>query len=147
MNVSEPAVARRLVRRLGAGGGAGYLLADSGYDSNPLHDLAASCGLQLVAPRKRPGTPLGHRRHSPHRLHAVDLLERGGAFGRALLHERDRVERRLGNLCSFGGGLAPLPAWVRRHRRVRAWVQATLLVNAARIVLNARLRRPKRRAA
>jgi len=145
MSRAEPTVARRMVRRLGERGAAGYLLADSGYDSNPLHDLAASHGMQLVAPRKRPGTAWGHRRHSPARRRSAQLTEGGGAFGAALLRERDRVERRLGNLCCFGGGLQPLPAWVRRRWRVRAWVQAKLLINAARIAHNRRRRREKGR--
>jgi hypothetical protein len=35
---------------------------------------------------------------------------------------------------SFAGGLGPLPAWVRRLRRVRLWAWAKLLINGARIV-------------
>jgi hypothetical protein len=147
MSRAEQVVAKGLLRTLAARGFGGYLLADSGYDSNPLHELASSLGLQLVAPRKRPGTALGHRRHSPGRLHSLDLTEGGSAFGAALLHERERVERGLGNLCSFGGGLQPLPSWVRRRHRVRQWVQAKLLINAARIVLNRRRRREKRHVA
>ena len=42
------------------------------------------------------------------------------------------AERDFGNLVSFGGGLACLPAWVRRFPRVRNWTNAKLLVNAAR---------------
>jgi hypothetical protein len=62
-----------------------------------------------------------------------------GALGRDLIeHERDRIERRLGNLCGFGGGLAALPAWVRTPRRVHLWVQGKLLVNAVRIRINER---------
>jgi hypothetical protein len=154
MSRAEQTVARGLIRALAARGFGGYLLADSGYDSNPLHELAAPLGLQLVAPRKRPGTAPGHRRHSPSRLHSIDLTEGGAfgsafgsAFGAALLHERERIERRLGNLCGFGAGLQPLPSWVRRRHRVRLWVQAKLLINAARIVLKRRRRREKRHVA
>jgi len=143
MDVPEPTVARRLVPQLG-GYGAGYLAGDGMYDSNPLHALAAAAGHQLVAPRRRPGAGLGHRRHTPGRLRSIQLLEGGGAFGRALRHARDAVERCFGNLTGFGGGLQPLPAWVRRPWRVRLWVQAKLLVNAARITRN---QREKQRAA
>jgi len=38
-----------------------------------------------------------------------------------------------GNLTSFGGGLSPLPAWVRHQDRVWLWVSAKLLINGARI--------------
>jgi hypothetical protein len=66
LNVSEVEVATRLIPRLKAGGG--YLLGDKVFDSNPLHTVATSFGYQLVAERKRPGTGLGHRRHSGGRL-------------------------------------------------------------------------------
>ena len=32
----------------------------------------------------------------------------------------------------FGGGLAPLPNWVRTLGRVRLWVHAKLLIDAPR---------------
>ena len=34
----------------------------------------------------------------------------------------------------FGGGLGPLPAWVRGQDRVRTWVWAKLLINGIRIL-------------
>src|SRR5262249_34138590 len=122
-NVAEPKVARLLVSRLG---GAGYLVGDSSFDSNPLFDQAGRRRHQLGAPPKR----AGHRRHSPYRLRARELLAR--PFGRALYRSRSFVERCFGQLTSFGGGLGPLPSWVRRAHRVRRWVQAKLLINAAR---------------
>ena len=39
-----------------------------------------------------------------------------------------------GNAGSFGGGLGPLPNWVRRLDRVTKWVWCKLLINAARII-------------
>jgi hypothetical protein len=36
---------------------------------------------------------------------------------RRLYGLRREAERRFGNLVSFGGGLSPLPAWVRRLSR------------------------------
>ncbi|MDZ4683462.1 MAG: hypothetical protein SH850_00140 [Planctomycetaceae bacterium] len=47
---------------------------------------------------------------------------------------RCRIELAWGQATSFGGGLVPLPAWVRRHHRVRTWVWAKLLINAVRIL-------------
>jgi hypothetical protein len=55
-------------------------------------------------------------------------------FGRALYRARTGIERSFGNATSFGGGLAPLPARVRGLARVRTWVWAKLLINAARIL-------------
>ena len=157
LNEPEPAVARAvLVPRLAAAGCGGYLLGDALLDSNPLHEACAACGIQLVAPRKKPGAGLGHRKggHSPGRLRSIALLEspapgdlpgalpgnpaaaaaagRRAPFARELYAMRADIERRLGNLCGFGGGLAPLPAWVRRPRRVARWVAAKLVINGLR---------------
>lgn len=146
MDEPEPDVAREeLVPALAARCGqhpGGYLLGDPLYDSNPLHETCSSCGLQLVAPRKKPGTGLGHRDHSPSRLRSIELTESpppgdlpaaGPApFARQLYAMRASIERRLGNLCCFGGGLSPLPAWVRRPRRVARWIAAKLVINGLR---------------
>src|SRR5688500_7199556 len=98
MNASEQRVARRLFRAgLRGGGGGGYVLADSVYDVNALYELAAARGHQRLARRKRRGADLGHRRHSVHRLRAIDLLEGPcaagpGSFGRTLYAQRTSVE-------------------------------------------------------
>jgi hypothetical protein len=133
MNVSELSVARQLIRQVD---GEGYLVGDKLYDANGLYDLAAARGLRLVAP-KRDGRGLGHHRHSPHRLASLALTER--AFGQALLVQRYDIDRFFGNMSSFGGGLGPLPAWVRRLRRVRQWVQGKLILNAVRVAKRQRL--------
>jgi hypothetical protein len=131
LNEAEPQVAARLIPSLRRGGG--YILGDSSYDSNPLHETALAMGYQLVAKRKRPGTGLGHRRHSPGRLRSIALLEQ--KFGQALYAFREQIERQFGWLTNHGGGLAPLPNWVRRFPRVRLWIQAKLLVHAAYVYL------------
>jgi hypothetical protein len=137
-NVAEVPAAKSLISQLTSGG---YLVADGEYDSSDLHDLAHQQGCQLVARRSRPGTGLGHCRQSPHRRRSMELLERDGwidnGFGDALLTARKQIERFFGNLTSFAGGLAPLPAWVRTPPRVRRWVQAKLIFNAVRIQLKA----------
>jgi hypothetical protein len=83
--------------------------------------------------RKDPeaGISPGHYQ-APDRLRAIDLLKR--PFGEALFALRGSVERGFGNATSFAGGLAPLPAWVRRSYRVHLWVWAKLLINGVRIV-------------
>jgi len=96
MNGAEPEVAQQLVQQLQGGG---YLLGDKSYDSNPLYAEAAKRGYQLVAPRKRPHGGLGHRRHCPARLRAIELLQT--PFGQALFAERQHIERRFGWLTSF----------------------------------------------
>lgn len=135
LHVPETRIARRMIRRL-SGAGVGYLLADSLYDSNELHDLTHQANHQLVAPRQKPGRGLGHCAHSPRRLRCIDMLEPPcdhNPFGPTLHNLRRQIERDFGNLTSYGGGLTHLPPWVRRIWRVRLWVQVKLLLNAARI--------------
>ena len=135
INVNEKRAARQLILRTW---GEGYLIGDNQYDSNPLYKLAAEHGHQLLAPRRR-NTALGHTRHSPQRLRALELL--GKPFGQVLLGSRCGVERFFGHLTSFGGGLGPLPNWVRRLDRVRLWVQSKLIFNAIRLLKIKDLRR------
>lgn len=134
LNEAEPDVAARMIPALGRGGG--YILGDSQYDSNRLHDTTLSMGRQLVAQRKRPKAGLGHRRHSPGRLRSIALLE--GKFGQTLYALRETIERQFAHLTNHGAGLAPLPNWVRRFHRVRLWVQSKLLVHAMYAYLHSR---------
>lgn len=112
----------------------GYLLADATHETNPLHWHAMAHGFQLLARRKEPGTGLGHGKHCPARLRCIELLESdaGSPFGRQLYALRGDIERDLGHLCNFGGGLQSLPSWVRRPRRVARWVIAKLIILALR---------------
>lgn len=137
MNVNETVPAPALIAAAGSVG-EGYLLGDSQYDSSALYDAAAAAGLRLLAPRKNPeaGISPGHYQ-APDRLRAIDTLRR--PFGRDLMAHRSAVERDFGNATSFAGGLAPLPAWVRRSHRVHLWVWAKLIINGVRIVENYRL--------
>lgn len=127
LNVGEAKVARELVTQHRT---QGYLLGDCQYDSNPLHNLTSQQGIQLVAPQKRKGK-LGNCKHSPSRLRAFEILRH--KFGEKLYQIRWTIEQAFGNITSFGAGLGPLPAWVRRTHRVHLWIQAKILINAARI--------------
>lgn len=128
LNEGEPTVAARLVFRVKRHGG--YLLADSNYDSNPLHEATSCQGFQLVADRHKSskGKGLGHRRHHAGRLRSIEILST--AFGRQLYRNREQVERHFGWLTNHAAGLAPLPNWVRRIHRVRQWIQAKILIHA-----------------
>jgi hypothetical protein len=129
MNTADTQAARQLVPTLS---GSGYLLGDGQYDSNQLYDLAGKHDHQLVAPRRKTAKGLGHHKHSPYRLRAIELQKH--LFGEALTEERTDIERMFGGLTCFGGGLAPLPSWVRRQHRVELWVQAKLLINGLRLL-------------
>jgi hypothetical protein len=128
MNKSEKTMARELIPGLD---GFGYLLGDTEYDCNPLYDMAEAAEFHLLTPKRQSKSKgLGHRKQSPARLRAIEMLKY--PFAKDIFKHRRQVERDFGGLTSFGGGLAPLPAWVRRFTRVRNWVHAKLLVNAVR---------------
>lgn len=128
MNQAEPEVAKGLINHLDR---PGYLVGDSIYDSNPLHELAAERQVQLLAPRKRPGTGLGARRHHPNRLHALAMLECfNNTMGRSLYAQRTGIERSFAKLAASRIGLDRLPPFVRTPKRVRRWVQAKIILYA-----------------
>jgi DDE family transposase len=130
LNANEKAVADALIPQLTYGG---YLLGDGNYDASHVYDTAYRQGYQLVAPCRQAENPgCGKHYQSPHRLRSIALL--GGDFGKALYRARTSIERSFGNASCFGGGLAPLPAWVRGQERVRTWVWAKLLINGVRIL-------------
>jgi hypothetical protein len=130
MNKDERVMARRMIATAEI---QGYLLADSNYDSNKLHQACDARGnLQLVARRRYgPDRGHGHRQQTPGRMRSKELLETPFAtFGEALLQQREEIERYYGNLANWGGGLTHLPPWARTHRRVHRWVQAKFVLNA-----------------
>lgn len=136
LNVSEKHVARRMIPTLQ---GTGYLVGDANYDVSDLFDLADPQNHRLIAPRRAPGTGLGHHRQSPHRMHCIDMLEADptqharSSFGAHLLRCRRWIEGRFGQLVSR---LTCLPPWVRGQHRVQRYVHAHLLIHAARIRTN-----------
>jgi hypothetical protein len=129
LNTHETIVAEGLLEHLPAGRGA--LLADGNYDSSKLFDRAAARGYQLLVPPPV-NAGRGHHYVSPHRRRSIATM--GTAEGRAVYAGRSRIERDFGNATGFGGGLGPLPGWVRRTHRVTRWVRAKLLINGARIL-------------
>lgn len=132
MNKDERVMAERLIKAAPPEV-VGYVVADSNYDSNPLHQVCDGRGnLQLVTRRRYgPGKGTGHRKQTAGRQRSMALTESPfPAFAEGLLLERADIERRFGQMVNWGGGLTCLPAWVRTHRRVRRWVQAKLVLTA-----------------
>jgi len=141
LNVCEKRMAARMVKRIAGLGGCGYLLGDGHYDASWLFDYCHHHGHQLLCPRAKPGTGLGHHYVSPHRRRAIEMLESPAAvnpFGPGLYDGRTDAERDFSGMVCFGAGLGMLPSWVRRIWRVRAWVTNKLLINAARIRIGRR---------
>jgi hypothetical protein len=136
LDVCEKQMTRRMLKRIQGGG---YLLADALYDASWLFDVCRYYNHQLVCPRIKPGTGLGHCYQSPQRMRCLEMLEPPAQindFGPSLYDQRTDIEREFAQMTCFGGGLAALPSWVRTIHRVRHWVWIKLLINAARIRIN-----------
>lgn len=124
LNAGESTVARTLIEKVDLRGA--MLQADANYDSGPLYSAVADRGGRLVAPRRKPGRSLGHRRHHPHRLQAIAEFEDATNKGQQHKRHRLRVEQIFGHLTNLPFGLAPLPNCVRRQARVERWVAAKI---------------------
>lgn len=131
LNIGEQTVARQLIPQVPAGA-VPLLVGDHNYDVNALYDLAAERGMQMVATPDKDmrARGLGRRKHSPYRISGFAIAM--SPAGTKLLRDRFGIDRMFGQLGNFGGGLSPLPNWVRRLRRVRRWVAVKLLAAALR---------------
>jgi len=126
--VSEVKVAEKLLQVMKP---RGLVVADANYDCASLYELTASHGGQFVAIPKQ-GAGGGHRPQSEERCSALFLWRRAG---KVLRQQRARIECYFGNQSMYGGGLGPLPAWVRTLERVRRWVGAKLILHHARLAV------------
>jgi hypothetical protein len=120
------------VRLLAQVRGVGFLYADGNYEAVAVYEAAAQSGYQLLARPAPWDNGLGHHPQSEHRDAALRWFRDG--LGWELYRWRTSIERAFGNAGAFGGGLGPLPNWVRRLHRVTRWVWCKLAINAARII-------------
>lgn len=128
LNASEKTMAPGLLARVQP---RGWILADGNYDSGPLYEIAAQWGGQMLA-TPRTGAGQGHRRLNPHRQQALALWPTLGTWAK---RERKAIDRFFGQHSSYGGGLAPLPSWVRTLPRVTQWVTVKIALYHVRLTL------------
>lgn len=131
LNESEKTAARELIPRPPSE--VQRITGDGNYDSMRLHDTAAACGRRLYAPIREDRVG---RRQQPRRLRLLKLFKT--APGQALLKGRDHVERCFGRMSNLAFGLKGLPAWVRRLRRVRTWVEGKIVFHHAYLLIKDR---------
>jgi len=126
-NVQEMKVARRLVRQLAAAGNRSlrWLIADSGYDSEPLHQMVRRrLDAQLVAPLNLRGAKTDRWRHrQPGRAACARLL--ATPQGATLQQERSGIER-WNSWFKGNSKVSMLPYHVRGLGRVRRWIDLKL---------------------
>jgi hypothetical protein len=125
----------------------GLVLADSHYDSGPLHQqVCEPRGLWLVHPLRGQDRAGGKNRWwklnqmPPTRRALVDLWQHHPELMRFTYKARQEIERVFGVLTCTGGGLSNLPAWVRGLDRVRRWVGVKIILYNAHLALHDRRR-------
>ncbi len=128
LNRNDKPVARELIDEARP---QGLVLADGAYDSGALYDHVFERRALLLMPLPA-NVGGGHRPQSTARLLAAQMWANGAED---LYRDRLGIERIFSQQSSFGGGLAPLPAWVRRWSRVWRWVAAKLILYHARLAL------------
>jgi Transposase DDE domain len=118
------------------------VLADSHYDSGPLHaQVCEPLGLRLVHPLQGQQRAVGRyrarklRQMPPSRRALVHLWEDHPTLMRFVYKARQQIERVFGVLTCTSGGLSNLPAWVRGLDRVRRWVGVKIILYNARAAL------------
>lgn len=131
MNVQEQAVAHLLLHGRHT---RGLLLADGNDDGGPLYSRVHAQGGVLLTPQRRAGHAERTRRPMPEpRRWAIEAWRTNRAQTARVYALRRRAESTFANATCFGGGLGPLPAWVRTLPRVRRWVGVKLCIYHARL--------------
>ncbi len=132
MNEAEPRVARehlmpKVQRDV-------IVLGDANYDSKFLYDAARERGAWFLAPVKKVPSKTRSRTTEARRI-GVTMWEKHSRITESVYKQRTRIERIFSACTCFGGGLAPLPSWVRRLDRVTLWVTAKIAIYQARLAV------------
>ena len=152
LNLDEKAVATELVACLPVGPAAHadapaavardapLTLADSNYDSGPLHAAFAARGRHLLAPLRgqdqvRPGGRSAKRLAAmpPARREAVAVWGDHGPAAAYVLRARVAIEN-VFSVLSLAGGLDRLPPFVRRLDRTVRWTGCKIILYHARLL-------------
>jgi hypothetical protein len=131
LNAGEPDTARSLTQSIPP---QALVLADSNYDSSLLYQAVHERQAVLITPLKGRARSEGRlRKMSAARRLAIELWDQHPELCQHVQGWRDQIERIFSALCGHGGGLSPLPAWVRRMDRVRRWVSGKVILYNARV--------------
>jgi hypothetical protein len=139
MNTHDQVGAAILLPKLANGPASwGYVSADNGYDSNPVHELARAVNHQLLAPPRRSNAEVrDERRNSKERIRSLDLFAdplkhcgMSSPFAAYIIEKREQVERDFGNAAMHG--LTSPPPWVRTPHRTAIWTAAKLIQTMVR---------------
>lgn len=141
LNIHEMGVARILIDQAEIPKGTVFM-ADGNYDAHKLHkDIYRRGGWLWTRPRGMAKHPVTLRQMGAARRALISIWEQAPDYAEWIYKRRIHVEATFSNLTSYGGGLGPLPAFVRRLDRVRRWVGAKI------ILYHLRLKQRKEKAA
>jgi hypothetical protein len=134
LNVHETHVAEKMCHYLPAQVPNALILADGNYDAADLHKRVDLTGARLVAPLRGTAThPVTLRQMGVARREHVEATVENPDLVKFILKGRSMIERTFSMLTCYGGGLAPLPSWVRRLERVTRWVGCKIALYHARL--------------
>lgn len=134
LNCNEMHVARVLVDQAQAIPQDAVFLADGNYDAHKLHKQIARRGGWLWTRPRGIGThAVTLRQMGAKRRALLEVWKQTPAWAERFYRQRLHVEGTFSNLTSCGGGLGPLPAFVRRLDRVRRWVGAKIVLYHLRL--------------
>jgi hypothetical protein len=111
------------------------VLGDGNYDAADLHKRVEQTGARLVIPlRGMAEHPVTLRQMGSARREHLEVTAEHQALIDYVLNWRTEIERVFSTLSCHGGGMGPLPSWVRRLERVRRWVGCKIALYHARLM-------------
>jgi hypothetical protein len=151
LNEAEPTVALELAEELKPGWPQSLVLADSNYDSAPLHKALNETDHRLLTPLRAQHRVKNGQHHEvtlrqmgSQRREAVDVWKDHKDLARYVLKDRGRIESVFSEMTMALDAGSP-PPWVRRTKRVTRWTGAMVILHNIR--QGVREKREKREAA
>lgn len=134
LNVHETHVAEAMCDHLPPQLADALLLGDGNYDAADFHKRVELTGSRLLVPlRGMAEHPVTLRQMGPARREHLQATREHPDLVKYVLKWRTRIERVFSALSCYGGGLGPLPSWVRRLKRTRRWVGCKIALYHARL--------------
>jgi hypothetical protein len=143
LNQAEQTVALEMSQWLAPGSSRSLVLADSNFDSAPLHKALDQRDWRLLTPLKsqqrvKDGVhhPVTLRQMGSQRREAIEVHKHHPEVVRFVLRQRNNAEG-VFSVLSVALHVSRPPAYVRRLERVRRWTGAKILLYNARLSVQA----------
>ena len=134
LNVHETHVAEAMCKHLPPQPAQSLTLGDGNYDAADLHKRIEHTGSRLLVPlRGMAEHPVTLRQMGSARREHLKVIREDSTLVKYVLNWRTQIERVFSTLSCHGGGLAPLPSWVRRLERTRRWIGCKIALYHARL--------------